>query len=283
MSICGPNYLFLGSRLGNSLLLKYKPKDSLSIGEEPVIKKPKLDEKEEDFDNFDNFDLVVYGENDAATVKESSSIMQYTFEVCDSLLNIGPCGRAVLGEPPFLSDEFSRRSDPDVELITSSGYGKNGAICVLQRTIRPQIVTTFELSGTIDMWTIFHNNSDDHSFLILSREDCSMVLQTGQEILELDNTGFTTDESTIFASNIGRYIIQVTTSSVQLLFGEKNIQKMPVDMGSPICHCSVDYPYVFLLDQNGQVLQFTLREVETEQGYAKLMPTQPMIALVRLK
>lgn len=74
--------------------------------------------------------------------RETSSSVQITsfmFEVCDSLLNIGPCGNVSMGEPAFLSEEFSNNRDPDLELVTTSGHGKNGAICVLQRTIRPQV------------------------------------------------------------------------------------------------------------------------------------------------
>lgn len=44
-----------------------------------------------------------------------------------------------MGEPAFLSEEFAHDQNPDVELVTTSGYGKNGALCVLQRSIRPQV------------------------------------------------------------------------------------------------------------------------------------------------
>lgn len=37
-----------------------------------------------------------------------------------------------MGEPAFLSEEFSNTVDPDLELVTTSGYGKNGALSVLQ-------------------------------------------------------------------------------------------------------------------------------------------------------
>ena len=47
-------------------------------------------------------------------------------------MNIAPCGRMVMGEPAFLSEEFSHTIDPDIELVTTSGHGKNGAISVLQ-------------------------------------------------------------------------------------------------------------------------------------------------------
>lgn len=44
-----------------------------------------------------------------------------------------------MGEPAFLSEEFANHLDPDVEIVTTSGYGKNGALCILQRSIRPQV------------------------------------------------------------------------------------------------------------------------------------------------
>ena len=44
--------------------------------------------------------------------------------------------------------------DHDLELVTTSGYGKNGALTFLQRTIRPQIVTTFQLADVREIWTV---------------------------------------------------------------------------------------------------------------------------------
>lgn len=132
-------------------------------------------------------ELEVYG-NDKQT---SLQIMSYVFEVCDTLSNIGPCGNISLGEPAFLSEEFDNKQDLDLELVTTAGYGKNGALCVLQKSIKPQIVTTFTLPGCTNMWTV--NRTDGkNAFLILSQEDTTMVLQTGHEINEIDTTGFST-------------------------------------------------------------------------------------------
>lgn len=87
-------------------------------------------------------------------------------------------------------------------------------------------MTTFELPGCLDMWTVVgQNNSsvddgddDDkltggHAFLILSRADSTMILQTGQEINELDQSGFFTQGPTIYCGNMGsdKYIVQVSS------------------------------------------------------------------------
>ncbi|KAK0170083.1 hypothetical protein PV328_010688 [Microctonus aethiopoides] len=284
--LCQENFLFLGSRLGNSLLLRFTEKESESQqnsneiemvdyennSDETPAKKIKQDflgdwMASDVLDIKDPEELEVYG----SEVQTSMQITSYIFEVCDSLLNIGPCGNISMGEPAFLSEEFSHNIDPDVELVTTSGYGKNGALCVLQRSIRPQVVTTFELPGCQDMWTVIGPPSVDHqgketegthAFLILSHEESSMVLQTGQEINEVEQSGFSTQGTTIFAGNIGnnRFIVQVTQMSVRLMHGTEQIQHMPIDLGCPIVQASCADPYVVLLAEDGQVILLTLRE-----------------------
>ena len=45
------------------------------------------------------------------------------------------------------------------------------------------------------------------------------VLQTGQEITELDQSGFATQSATVFAGNVGPFIIQATRTDIRLLKG----------------------------------------------------------------
>ncbi|XP_053531243.1 cleavage and polyadenylation specificity factor subunit 1 isoform X1 [Ictalurus punctatus] len=300
-----PGFLFLGSRLGNSLLLRYteKPQESASDDgtekerdkekdkqEEPPNKKKRVDSnsnwsagKASMLDELD--EIEVYG----SEAQSGTQLATYSFEVCDSILNIGPCVNASMGEPAFLSEEFQSNPEPDLEVVVCSGYGKNGALSVLQRSIRPQVVTTFELPGCQDMWTVISNEEkpeqppaegeretqedvekqelpvDDeknkHGFLILSREDSTMILQTGQEIMELDTSGFATQGPTLYAGNIGdnKYIIQVSPMGIRLLEGVTQLHFIPVDLGSPIIHCSVADPYVVIMTAEGVVSMFVLK------------------------
>ncbi|KAM8811110.1 LOW QUALITY PROTEIN: cleavage and polyadenylation specificity factor subunit 1 [Eudromia elegans] len=292
-----PGYLFLGSRLGNSLLLKYTEKlqetpmsvakDAADKQEEPPLKKKRSESsgawaggKSAPQDEVD--EIEVYG----SEAQSGTQLATYSFEVCDSILNIGPCANAAMGEPAFLSEEFQSSPEPDLEIVLCSGYGKNGALSVLQKSIRPQVVTTFELPGCYDMWTVISppkkeeeegapgddadkeppppEPDDDgkrHGFLILSREDSTMILQTGQEIMELDTSGFATQGPTVFAGNIGenRYIVQVSPLGIRLLEGVNQLHFIPVDLGSPIVHCAVADPYVVILSAEGQVTMFVLK------------------------
>ncbi|XP_023376084.1 cleavage and polyadenylation specificity factor subunit 1 isoform X2 [Pteropus vampyrus] len=291
-----PGYLFLGSRLGNSLLLKYTEKlqeapastvRETADKEEPPSKKKRVDStvgwsggKSVAQDEVD--EIEVYG----SEAQSGTQLATYSFEVCDSILNIGPCANAAMGEPAFLSEEFQNSPEPDLEIVMCSGYGKNGALSVLQKSIRPQVVTTFELPGCYDMWTVIAPvrkeqeetpkgeavepepsapDADDdgrrHGFLILSREDSTMILQTGQEIMELDTSGFATQGPTVFAGNIGdnRYIVQVSPLGIRLLEGVSQLHFIPVDLGSPIVQCAVADPYVVIMSAEGHITMFVLK------------------------
>uniref|UniRef100_A0A8C7TKX2 Cleavage and polyadenylation specificity factor subunit 1 n=1 Tax=Oncorhynchus mykiss TaxID=8022 RepID=A0A8C7TKX2_ONCMY len=303
-----PGYLFLGSRLGNSLLLKYTEKyqeNPEKPPEEPPSKKKRGESstkltagKNQLPDEVD--EIEVYGSEAAS----GTQLATYSFEVCDSILNIGPCAGASMGEPAFLSEETN--PEPDLEIVVCSGFGKNGGLSVLQRSIRPQVVTTFELPGCHDMWTVISNEvkekgegetpeeeeeektvpapvEDDkkkHGFLILSREDSTMILQTGQEIMELDTSGFATQGPTVFAGNIGdnKYIIQVSPMGIRLLEGVTQLHFIPVDLGSPIVQCSVADPYVVIMTADGVVTMFVLKTDSYMGKTHRLALQKPQIA-----
>lgn len=66
----------------------------------------------------------------------------------------------------------------DLEVVTSSGRGKNGALCVLQNSIKPQIITSFGLSGCLDAWTVYDESAQkdpSHTFMVLAQENSTLV------------------------------------------------------------------------------------------------------------
>ncbi|KAF6036417.1 Cpsf160 [Bugula neritina] len=228
-----------GSRLGNSLLLKYQTTDSSETAAQTTQDVEEKKEQKLHSDQHQDWlakdaavleneleELEVYGSSESAERKDE--IPQYNFQVCDSLMNVAPCARISLGEPAFLSEELVPlcQMDLDLELVTTSGYGKNGALTFLQRTIRPQIVTTFQLPDIRNVWTVKGPlNSDTvdenqancldkdmESYLILGKDNSTMVLQTTDDISELDQSGFNTETRTVFAGNIG-----ITTQCRSLL------------------------------------------------------------------
>uniref|UniRef100_A0A671SRV0 Cleavage and polyadenylation specificity factor subunit 1 n=1 Tax=Sinocyclocheilus anshuiensis TaxID=1608454 RepID=A0A671SRV0_9TELE len=200
MTTMEAGYLFLGSRLGNSLLLRYTEK----LQETPMEEGRENEEKEKQ-------------EEPPNKKKRVDSVANWAGSVIHGCFQTNP--------------------EPDLEVVVCSGFGKNGALSVLQKSIRPQVVTTFELPGCHDMWTVIYceekpekeqtveDDKNKHGFLILSREDSTMVSPVG----------------------------------IRLLEGVTQLHFIPVDLGSPIVHCSVADPYVVIMTAEGVVTMFVLK------------------------
>lgn len=88
LAVCENNYLFLGSRLGNSLLLQFTEKDldhqPASVVAQPPLKKKKMetDWLASDVGDIHDIDLEVYGSRiDELNATPTSTIATYNFEV----------------------------------------------------------------------------------------------------------------------------------------------------------------------------------------------------------
>ncbi len=151
------------------------------------------------------------------------------------------------------------------------------------------------------MWTVFddpnQDGGDKHKFMILSQKSSTMVsridihrhdidrerereregesiliirpfhfqiLQTGDEINEIENTGFCNTQTTIHVGNLGnnRYIAQILSKNIRLLQGTRLLQNIQIDIDSPLNLVSLVDPYICVKTESGQVITLALRETK---------------------
>ncbi|XP_041971473.1 cleavage and polyadenylation specificity factor subunit 1 [Aricia agestis] len=327
MCVIEEDFLFLGSRLGNSLLLRVTERENrmlfsvdkpleatidLTLSEaeqqaaaskeaaaetqnnqstEPA-KRRRLDTLSDCvatnvIEISDKDELEVYGSD----IRTSTQLTSYVFEVCDSLLNICPIGAVSMGEVQLLAEGETGDAGEGraLELVACSGRGKNGALTVLQRSVRPQLLTSFELPGCIDMWSVIgdpgevvrdaHKDMEGtHAYLLLTQADATMVLQTGLEINEVDNSGFSTSAPTVFAGNLGnnKYMVQVTTCAIRLVRNGVMLQSIALEWTAR--SASVADPYLCVLSTCGRALVLALRELRPrDPTSARLAPTRQAV------
>ena len=105
-----------------------------------------------------------FGESGVQQV-QSSSTREFKFSTCDSILNIGPISDLALGSSNTAAsaqDYLDHAFQPEVEVVTCTGYGRNGALCVLQENVRPSIVSTWDrLHGYDGVWSFHCRMADE--------------------------------------------------------------------------------------------------------------------------
>ncbi|KAG9306400.1 hypothetical protein G9A89_018283 [Geosiphon pyriformis] len=261
-------YVFVGSRLGDSHLIKYK----LNQNENEVNK-----------NTIDEPDLYGSGSKVAAnnTLNETidgneTSSNEIDFKICDTLTNVGPIIDMAYGEPAY-PEGVDHTLHKDLELVTCSGYGKSGSLYVFHRNVDPRLISSFALEDCQNMWTVRcrkeymyegikidngRDLNDDETFdnyLFISLNNRTMLLATGEELQELENSGFYADGPTIAVGSLLNElrIVQVHSGGLYLLDGDcKEKQLLPMaedsEKGSIVFASIVD-PYVLLLFQNGDI------------------------------
>ncbi|KAL3099044.1 hypothetical protein niasHS_001032 [Heterodera schachtii] len=187
LTVCSHNFLFVGSRLGDSKLLRFsaveKRRNSMSsdIGTKQLTNDA-ITTNNDIINNvtgggshadengnglaavlFDEDDIHLYGKefcnsfhiDESKPQCSSFSGRNYHFEVVDSVTNIGPCKWLRTCSASFVSDAFLHRPrDIFFDMMTVSGHGKDSALCFFHSSIRPQVIASTILDEALQIWIV---------------------------------------------------------------------------------------------------------------------------------
>ncbi|VDM61228.1 unnamed protein product [Angiostrongylus costaricensis] len=266
MSLCAPGFLFIGSRLGDSQLLEFS-----------------VEKKEKENIVIDEDDIELYGERIIEQVAPVVSNVEekLTFHELDRLTNIGPikamtAGGAHGSSPILLEQE---RSDPLFDIVKATSFftmlprqamlSMARFVCfrerfglILSRALSYLLVvhSLFSLHDAQQLWAVGRREDDSHKYLIVSRTRSSLILELGDDMVELEEPLFLSDEPTVAAGELadGGLAVQVTSLRVALVAEEKQLQQIDLDSNFPVVAASIVDPYVALLTQNGRLMLFHL-------------------------
>ncbi|EFO97928.1 CRE-CPSF-1 protein [Caenorhabditis remanei] len=259
LTVCAPGHLFIGSRLGDSQLVEYT---LLKMTKESA-KRQKI-EKDPGEIELDEDDMELYGGAIEMQLNddEEQILESLEFRELDRLRNVGPVKSMCFGRPNYMSSDLAemKRRDPVFDLVTASGHGKNGALCVHQRSLRPEIITSSILEGAEQLWAVGRKENESHKYLIVSRVRSTLVLELGEELVELEEQLFVTNEPTVAAGELsqGALAVQVTSTCIALVTDGQQMQEVHIDSNFPVVQASIQDPYVAVLTQNGRPLLYEL-------------------------
>ncbi|KAJ2212161.1 mRNA cleavage and polyadenylation factor subunit [Coemansia sp. RSA 487] len=201
---------------------------------------------------------------------------EYRISVHDELLGTGPIVSMEMGHAMAATNISASPSDEDLELVTCTGNEWRGCLRVQQRHIRPDTVASFELPGppVRKVWTVrclkeyniggVMQATDSGSladlndtFMVISRDDSSAVFAAGDELCEMERTGFYTSGPTIEVGEIfdNARAVQVYASGLRLLNSSgREMQSIAFDGDQMVVSAEISDPYVLLRMENGLFL-----------------------------
>ncbi|XP_059449657.1 cleavage and polyadenylation specificity factor subunit 1 isoform X2 [Corylus avellana] len=288
----GNSLFFLGSRLGDSLLVQFTSglgASMLSSGLKEEVRDIEIDAtpvkrlRRSSSDALQDMgggeELSLYG---SAPNNADSTQKTFSFAVRDSLTNVGPLKDFSYGlrmNADANATGIAKQSN--YELVCCSGHGKNGALCVLRQSIRPEMITEVELPGCKGIWTVYHKNArghnadfskmaaDDneyHAYLIISLEARTMILETADLLTEVtESVDYFVQGRTIAAGNLfgRRRVVQVFEHGARILdgsfmtqdlnFGVPNSESGSAPESSTVLSVSIADPYVLLRMTDGSI------------------------------
>lgn len=267
VTLCQNNILFIGSHVGDSVLVEL-------IGE--------LQEMRDDLDDIYNETTTATAitnnmNNHSGTIGSSDQDISMVngnnkepLRLCerDKLISSSSSGRLCYGEAPYFIDNSSY--DQNIELVMTSGLHKSGSLCVLQRTIKTTTLDTYELKDCACLWTLKPSASSDpkQSRLLLNRGQETMIFTTNNELLELRQTErvFETSEPTIMAANVGPddLTIQVMSFGAKLISDDKTITFVQFE-SKVYDACIIDSHVMALKDDDSL---YHLEIVSNSDGYS---------------
>ncbi|URD80124.1 cleavage and polyadenylation specificity factor subunit [Musa troglodytarum] len=171
------------------------------------------------------------------TTPDSSETAQkfFSFIVRDSLINVGPLkdfsyGLRINADPNATG--IAKQSN--YELVCCSGHGKNGALCVLQQSIRPELITEVletaddlgEVTETVDYYVQGNTIAAGNLF---GRRRVVQIFARGARILD------------------GSYMTQ------ELTFGVHNSELISNSEAPVVASVSIADPYVLLKMTDGSI------------------------------
>jgi len=235
------NLLFLGSKLGDSILYEYsieeenvqQPKAEItkssllddedaaalygSDNVEPGKKKRKLTTEDDDFLAALEQDSAPSNSFFSRNVKKENT--KVVLKIQNLFTNIGPISNMAIADTSFDVSGFkSKTNDNSLSVIACSGSGRHGCLSVLNRSFIPDVQMVHKLDFSVkQMWTLSGSEGYDR-YVIFSLEDSTRVYESdGNNLTSSTNSQFITDQPTINVGRMKDCIVQVTRKNVRFI------------------------------------------------------------------
>jgi len=230
MCVLKTGYLFSASEFGNHYLFTFK-----AIGDQ--------DESPE------TSNLTPYSQHVYFTPRELTNL-----QLVDESFSLSPI-------IDIKCEDLQNLDTP--QIYTLCGRGARSSLRVLKHGLTVTEMAVSEITGTpTAVWSLIKNpNNDQHSFIIVSFLNATMVLSVGETVEEVMNSGFNKSTPTISAGLFGKDLLcQVYKQAVRLISGKDTTRawEWTPPAKKEIIHCAQNGRQLCLALKGGELVYFEL-------------------------
>ncbi|KAJ2826431.1 mRNA cleavage and polyadenylation factor subunit, partial [Coemansia erecta] len=203
----------------------------------------------------------------------------YSIHVYDEIVGTGTVAAMDIGV------SAASGASESLEMVTCMGNEWRGSLCIQQRHVQPEIVASFDLPGAPvrGVWTVrclreyniggVMQVADSASladfsdtFMVVSRDTSTSVFAAGDELQELERTGFFSSGPTIDVGEILGHTraVQVHAGGLRVVNASgREVQSIGFDQGQQAVFAEIADPYVLVRMRSGKVVVF---EASSDSG-----------------
>lgn len=231
--------------------------DSLLVEHSTSIIEAKVEENESD----DDLDDDLYGTS--KQVQKQGEDGPFMYRVVGSLLCTGPIRDFCLSKPERYTT-YPYDNPVDLQVVACAGQDQDGSMVIFSESIRPQILSSFQLAGVENIFSFGYPKSSAHDFIILSKGNRSSILKTGETYEQVEISGFHQTGRTINVGVIGEFIVQAYVGGLQILdkgsFANLDLNVFEEIHFENVKSCSICDPYVLILNEQGDAMLLEVTE-----------------------
>ncbi|CAD7702900.1 unnamed protein product [Ostreobium quekettii] len=259
MSSIGGRMLFLGSRLGDSLLVQFTEvplkKDSQAAGratEEDSLDMDMVpgmgDEEamegivgEGGLDSIDD-DLQIFLPATSDVPESGGGLTHFQPHVTDVLHVTGLIRDMTLGVPPESGEGSTQHTSVSPQLVACAGWRRGGCLAVVRQGVVAECIIEVPIEDVRGVWALQYMDEEEgdmaiatrhitDSYLLVSCTNMTKLLEVSEENMDEVISDFVMDQLTIFAGSIfsATRTVQVYRSGLRVCSGPKLWQEFTVE------------------------------------------------------
>uniref|UniRef100_A0A0N4ZEX5 CPSF_A domain-containing protein n=1 Tax=Parastrongyloides trichosuri TaxID=131310 RepID=A0A0N4ZEX5_PARTI len=261
-----PGYVFVGSHVGNHLLLEYtKEKFTFKQAEffsdnGDQIEDTLIDEEVKMIEEF-LFERVVSSAED--DTRGSIRVDGLQMKKVDELFNYGPIHSLQVVPAENISEKYRDIANYNTfDVLSVIGHENDSGILHLQKSFRPIIISEHNFSKDSILFCSKLTDKNEFNYIVSSKVGELTIHSVEKQMTKLKSLGFDEEEQTIMftTSHKGKYCIQVTKSKIIISREGRLLSTVVLNLGSDVTLVKFQEPLIALVTEHGNLHIYRVRE-----------------------